>query len=463
MNKFFDYDYLHIEDGLVDTNSPTLAPFEAIFRFLKHCDKNMKDGLRLRLNLNTSIDLTLPEDPSALTLIWHQTGSDFPEDEIKKIIGDMERISVLEQYYSAYHYTVIIARQDNVVRVFWKGTLMNQASILVRAALAFKTFFPSAFNGKPTDWAPEHEAAFIAADKDNSLDKAWAIIEPFYMEYKKAQWNTNLKNLFINTYGDQIEAEERQRDDDYKRIRDCQKSIAEYMKRIAERNIRICGLKANNSSEKNYNDFIEYLQTIGADIVDYADNGRDFTIRFKGFADNYDHDLAADVIPSKSSYLYSDFDSDDAEKLRKLYTEVFVNEKYKLLITSNINILPRDYSFRFIQPNPGTATDIDGLEYLQNPHLRHHNCYGDNSTDIYEGLQSFDYYTVAMYLNACNSNLSFGDSTVMEEMGHDLLRNKNKKMFFCPEDGRYYSFAEIVKEEKDGTGTDDPDGSETAE
>lgn len=461
MNKFFDFRYNHIEDGLVETHNQTLAPFEAVFRFIKGCDKNLKEGTKLRLYLVSDLGTTLTEaDEKTISLIWHCTNGEFPEEKIKELTKDMTPVAVMNKFFEAMHYTAVVARKDNETHIYYKGSLMSQSNIIIKTAFAFKQLFPTAFEGKLTDWAPEFKEALIAVDKNNP-DKAWDIIEPYYLEIKKSQWKINLKNLFVNTYGDQIQMEQRRVEEDYNCIDSLQKQISEYLKRIEDRNIRIRGLLASNHSEQNYIDFIEYIQTIGAEIVDFAEDSRKFTIRFKGYADNYDYDLASDNIPSLSGYLYRGIPSEEKEKMRKLYTEVFINEKYKMMITSNTEIYPRDYAFNHVNPNNGTAANVDGVEYLQNPHLRHHDCYGNNKDDIRKALQSYDYYALAMALNASNSNLSFGDPTVMEEMAQDILKNRKKKIFFCPGDGKYYSYDDLTKEVEDN-GTDES-GSEASE
>lgn len=461
MNKFFDFRYNHIEDGLVEIHNQTLAPFEAVFRFIKGCDKNLKEGTKLRLYLISDLEGTLPEaDEKTISLIWHCTNGEFPEDKIKELTKDMTPVAVMNKFFEAMHYTALVARKDNETHIYYKGSLMSQSNIIVKAAFAFKQLFPTAFEGKLTDWAPEFKEALIAVDKNN-LDKAWDIIEPYYLEIKKNQWQIDLKNMFVNTYADQIKAEEQRKESDYAQIENLEKQISEYLKRIEDRNIRIRGLLASNHSEQNYVEFVEYLKTIKAEIVDFADGGSYFTIRFRGYADNYDPVTAADIIPSLRGYLYSSVPEEEKETLRKVYTKVFIDEEYKMMITSNTKVMPHDYQFVHVDPNPGTAASIDGIDYLQNPHIKHHDCYGNNRGDIRESLQRYDYYALAMMLNASNSNLSFGDPTVAEELSKDILKNRKKKIFFCPGDGKYYSYDDLAKEVEDN-GTDES-GSEASE
>lgn len=462
MNKFFDFRYNHIEDGLVEAHNQTLAPFEAVFRFIKGCDKNLKEGTKLRLFLVNYLEATLTEaDEKTISLIWHYTNGEFPEEKIKELTKDMTPVAVMNKFFEAMHYTAVVARKDNETHIYYKDSLMSQSNIIVKTAFAFKQLFPTAFEGKLTEWAPEFKEALIAVDKNN-LDKAWDIIEPYYLEIKKDQWKINLKNLFTNTYADQIKQEKANNESDYSHIESLREQISQYIKRIEDREIRIRGLLASNHSEQNYTDFVNYLKDVGADIVDYSDTGDQFTIRFKGYVDNFDADLAADIIPSLTGYLYSEIPSEEKENLCKVYTEVFLNEKYKMMVTSNTQIRPRDYHYlQHIDPNPGAVATIDGISYLQNPHIKHYNCYGGNGDDIIEALRRFDYYSVAVFLKASNSNVSFGDAPVMPKMSADILKNRKKKIFFCPGDGKYYSYDDIIKEGTNN-GTDEG-GSETSE
>ena len=460
MNRFYDYSYIHIDDGDVILDNQILTPYEAVFRFTRSCDPTMKAGTKLRLCLTSAVNADINVDDKIICLIWHTFGSDWPEAEINEAIKGMEPLPKIDLYFTKSHYEAKCAIEGNKTHIFWKGNLMSQQSIIAKSAFAFKQMFPTAFDS--SEWAPEFVEALKCVSR-SKVDDAWDIIEPFYVGYKKEAWKVNLKNLFLNTYKDQIKSEEDRRAEDYRSIESYQNQISQLLRQIEERDIRIRGLLASNSTEQNYQEFVDYLKMIGAEIVDYTDDGRTFTVRFKGYVDNYDYDLACDNIPSGRSYLYYELPEDEQDNIRKLYEKVFVEQKYKMLVTSNIEITPRDYRYKFVNPNAGTAANIDGLEYLQNPHLRHHNCFGNNSNDIAQALRRYDYYSVAMYLNASNRNLSFGDSTVMREMGRDIIKNRKKKMFFCPKDGQYYSFDDIIAKEDEDNGADETAGSEAAE
>ena len=141
-----------------------------------------------------------------------------------------------------------------------------------------------------------------------------------------------------------------------------------------------------------------------------------------------------------------------------VYKKTFIEEKYKLRVVSNFKLDQNQYSRQFVNPANGNVIyEKSGKTYLCNPHLNHPNCFGNNSLDIVNAMKDYDYYSVAMFLNAANSNISFYDGTVMREMSEDIIKHREAKIFFCPEDGNDYSMDDILIKEKgevDGESTD---------
>ncbi|MBP5706718.1 MAG: hypothetical protein J6W76_05500, partial [Spirochaetales bacterium] len=100
--------------------------------------------------------------------------------------------------------------------------------------------------------------------------------------------------------------------------------------------------------------------------------------------------------------------------------------------------------------HPSSAVyERHGKVYLYNPHLWHYDCYGDRRGDICEAIKNYDYYTVAMYANASNSNIGFGDTAVMPKFAADIIKHRTSKFFYCPADGQDYSFDDILAKEKE--------------
>lgn len=462
MSYFYDIDKVCFSDGKVLKGASDHAPFEAVFRFLLCVDPTIKQDQKLHIidDGAASVKTTVGENTDTVYIVIHKLSSDCKEavnSDAKE--NGYQPIAGINKFLEAIHYDATVVNKENVTHIFFFQRISRQPGVYIKLAFSLRLLCPTLFQeGTPT-FCDEFKKVMSFIDKDQ-LEKAQEIIEPYFIDLHRNQWLVDIKTMFVNSYGKQITEMKNSIDRYYGEIRSLNDSISAWYKKIEDQEIKIRGMLASNSTEENYDEFINYLSDIGAEIVDYRSGN--MKIIFKGYIDDYDPQVAEDIIPSTDGDMYCDIDYNNRDDLSLVLRKTFLEGKYKLRVTSTHIIKQNDYRVDCEEyehhPTSGVR-EKDGLTYLYNPHLWHYNCYGSNrNSDMYEYIKSYNYYALAIEINAANSNINFSDLVVMEKFAADIVKHRKHKMFFCPEDGKDYSMDDILAKEK-GTvnGTEDSD------
>ena len=451
MHGFYESNKSHFADEKVYLQSNDFLPFEVAYRFLLAVDPTIKRDRKLSLvsDDTSSVNCTEGNQPEKTYLIIHRLLSDkkgIVEEGIKQ--EKCESVVPIDKFLEAMHYDAKVVRKDNVTHIFWFQRIGSQPSIYIKLAFSLRILCPTLFeDGKPV-FCDEFKRVMSFVDKDD-YNGAWEVIDPYFVALRREQWLKDIKQMFVNSYGSQIEALKNDIERYYSAIRNLNEQISQQYKCIENTEIKIRGMLASNSTEKNYDEFIGYLKDIGGEIAEY-NNGK-MKLRFFGLIDDYDIDVARDIIPSKNGYLYDNINEENREDMRLVLSKTFLDEKYKIRVASTTTVIQSDYSYyceeNYNRPS-SSVYEKDGKAYLWNPHLRHYGCYGDRKSDIYEAIKKYDYYSIAMYANASNNNVGFGDNVVMPKFVSDIIKNRKTKIFYCPADGQDYSFDDIIAREK---------------
>lgn len=451
MHGFFDNSRSHFADDKVYLQANDFLPFEAAYRFLTAVDPTIRNRkLNLIVDDTASVNCTEGNKPDETYLVIHRLSSD------KKMYVDegataekCKDIVALNKFLEATHYDARVMYRENTTHLFWFQRMSSCPSIYIKLAFSLRLLCPTLFEGDKPVFCDEWKEVMSFIDKDD-YNGAWDKIEPYFVSLRKEQWLKDIKRLFVDSYGTQIERLKATVNDYYGGIRNLSEQIANYYKNIEDTEIRIRGMLASNSSEKQYDEFLAYLKDVQGEIVGY--DNRKIQIRFFGFIDNYDIEVAGDVIPSKNGYLYENINDVNKNDMELVLRKTFLEEKYKIRSVSTTNIDQQNYNVHCVEyeRHPSSAVyERYGKAYLYNPHLWHYDCYGDRRGDICEAIKNYDYYTVAMYANASNSNVGFGDTAVMPKFAADIIKHRTAKLFYCPADGQDYSFDDILAKEKE--------------
>lgn len=117
------------------------------------------------------------------------------------------------------------------------------------------------------------------------------------------------------------------------------------------------------------------------------------------------------------------------EDLNKLIKDVFVDNKYSILLRTELTINLTSYNL-----NAGSDTranyNLDSLERskrndktLYNPHIIYYNCFGTNGPELTKLYKAAKHEEWCQALIACCGNLNFNDAVVTSKfIGEDLLK-----------------------------------------
>jgi hypothetical protein len=86
-------------------------------------------------------------------------------------------------------------------------------------------------------------------DKDD-YNGAWDVIDPYFITLRREQWLKEIKQMFVDSYGNQIEALKNDVEGYYSAIRSLNDQISQQYKCIENAEIKIRGMLASNSTEK---------------------------------------------------------------------------------------------------------------------------------------------------------------------------------------------------------------------
>ncbi len=104
--------------------------------------------------------------------------------------------------------------------------------------------------------------------------------------------------------------------------------------------------------------------------------------------------------------------------MQALLKDIFLNNKYNLLIESGAIIYIRDNNVGYMPPENVVTENLVGMP---NPHHKYYNCWGDNKPNIINALVQKDCITAISQVFAAMSGLNISDTAVMERFVKEEL------------------------------------------
>ena len=161
-----------------------------------------------------------------------------------------------------------------------------------------------------------------------------------------------------------------------------------------------------------------------------------FTV--KDYLEYFDRDMAEQIINRDTSFVYRQNghvrSSVSSEKMKKLMTEIFVNEEPRLRIKTCAT-----YRFDLNGSVGAVGYRSYGSEYndcIPNPHIHSYQCMGNYSVTINNLLKNRDYIGAIEQCIASCKSLNWGDSTVMENFMSSMWGDGSNNRCIELPDGR---------------------------
>ena len=102
--------------------------------------------------------------------------------------------------------------------------------------------------------------------------------------------------------------------------------------------------------------------------------------------------------------------------IQQLLKDVFLDNKYTLLIETGACLDVRNNRIQFADPTSLMNKSRETLAGLLNPHHYYYNCWGDNQSLIVRALMDKDYIKAILTAFAAMSGLNISDTAVMEKL-----------------------------------------------
>ncbi len=222
-------------------------------------------------------------------------------------------------------------------------------------------------------------------------------------------------------------------------IRDLNSTIGERLRARNESCLRLLGLERSISdNEDKDSEIMEYFLCNKKLTLEEVTN-TNMTFVVSDYLEYFDRDMAEQIINCDTSFVYRQNGHgyhlrEGSEKMKKLMTEIFVNEEPRLRIKTCAT-----YRFDLRGTVAAVGHKDYGVEYrdcIPNPHIDSYQCMGNYSVTINNLLKDHDYIGAIEQCIASCKSLNWGDSTVMENFMCSMWGNGyNNRCIELP-DGR---------------------------
>lgn len=171
-----------------------------------------------------------------------------------------------------------------------------------------------------------------------------------------------------------------------------------------------------NTARSNRQEYIDELSdALNMDNIVKVDINRGvIEIYFKTYADFYNQDEAEIVIGNRTSGW-----------LNKFFTEVFIEQKYKLNILTKFvfNYNASNDNNAFVKPSNLSYSLLNQYNAMFNPHIQYYSCLGDYLPQIIEAHAKKDLVMFNNLATASTRSINFRDGAVMNRWLDTLSNN----------------------------------------
>ena len=416
-----------------------LAPYEVVYSWfvLAHPELIKKDktfGLNIVNEVRELNNYNGTED-FQLWLHYSRESKDACRDMLER--NHAKTSAELGTFLEERGYPADVVIGKGITHIFIYGRMNTNLGISI--AFMLPLLVPDLFVGK--DWQRCEEYLIAAGHIEaNDYNTAWSIMSPAFGDLKRKHTLQKTKELFQSVYGEQIKGIRDNIEQHHRDITTYQEQLSYCYESIEKLTVQLDAMLANDDRSAKYDEFVDYLQSIGGYIEECTDTS--MLLHFYGTLDNIDPQAAKVHIGNLRGDMYTEIPSGAKEKYKNVLEAVFIDRKYDILVASEICV----YRGRGLDGRSEMRTKThNGKTYLMNPHITKFNCFGGAESDITEALAHWDYFSAATYLNAQTSNLSFSDNTVMRTFGDWLFNNDQERFFRSREDGKELSFREMLE------------------
>ncbi|MCQ2968504.1 MAG: hypothetical protein MJ191_00005, partial [Clostridium sp.] len=282
------------------------------------------------------------------------------------------------------------------------------ASSIVDYELIWKIvgFFPFIFNIEVNPIIKD----FIAAKYS---DKSLAPFEEGIRNLINTASTEQLKTVIRTTISNNIDRMiNRKRD----YIDSCRRTIKEYTQSIENqyRDLAKCSLEyeslllqkanMNENTENQTNSFVDYLLRLKhVKVHEVRANYNKIYLKFEVPLTSYDPEACERILRS----LNRQAEDENYKRVIRALQKILLEEEYTMTISAIVVINFEDRQI-FVNQN-----NRDGYTTLYNPHLYHFNCWGDNSSRIYDALSKGELETMVNFISMAVQNINFTDITVI--------------------------------------------------
>ena len=347
-------------------------------------------------------------------------------------------------FRKSFAASCFINEEDKSVVLFVESLDVRKLHYLQMAILPSLPWY---FNAK--EGLSEDELALVYALKETTHDKYMECLAKLAAKYnfRDAQIRKMLKGFEHRFDKVEIERLESMLEDLRERILAYNSEIGSAMQEIDSANTRLMGLKLKTGDDDETSELMEYfLHNKNLYLQNVTDRAIVFTVL--DYLSFYDQDMARRMIDNTDSFLYRDsehgdraFTSIKPEKMKKLLTAIFLDEKlrmkfcaaYKFVLGGNV------------EPMSGWTYPVECSESMPNPHIDRWRCMGNYSRIINEILSRNDYIGAITQCAASCQSLNWGDSAVMRTFIHTMYDTESPRRCIELPDGKTVTPAEAIE------------------
>lgn len=203
------------------------------------------------------------------------------------------------------------------------------------------------------------------------------------------------------------------------RIADLNRRFQELYQRISDLNIKEIGLIEkirNNGAVDGDTELVEYFLCNKSLEIVYAERGEiEFIVHT--VASNYDPEVAERALERfgksffyrhyQTNYRYDNKEMTD-ERIKKLFTALFIDEKLKLRLCAayHLNFVTGSYDGLSYYDFPEKTTKT----HTPNQHIQHYGCLGNNRQTIADAMLKRDYVSAVSACCASATNINFTEA-----------------------------------------------------
>lgn len=218
------------------------------------------------------------------------------------------------------------------------------------------------------------------------------------------------------------------------RLRDLENTFSRYYRQIDDLRTQECGLidKIKNGGGDESSELLEYFLCNNSLQLVSVCNG-EIVFFVTTTVANFDPDAAESVINNSRSYIYDERDNENMTRARikRLMTEIFVNETMKIRICAA-------YSLNF---DDGYYRGIEGYDFPQdilrdhtpNQHIQGFHCLGGNEATIRQSMRNRDYVGAVAACVQSAKSVNIQESTTTGRMTRLLFSNRIGKVIEMPD------------------------------